>query len=162
MTVNIFGQRQHGICSQGRCQLSRTQYFRKAKHLTSKENILVTSNQGTAIPTASSFGEKKNSQSRDSQSSAISNLTPFMNKLLDSSLSASISAKYTSAQWIFRNGYPCSTTQIGSLFCLFFFTQDYASRIIFYLSATSHQSPRPILSFNIKGKGGRILPDSLP
>lgn len=136
--INIFGQRQHGICSQGRCQLSRTQYFRKAKHLTSKENILVTSNQGTAIPTASSFGEKKKQPIerfpifRHIQFDPVHEQTPgFQFVCVNFSKIHKRIVDFQERRSLFNN-----TNWFSIL--PFFFTQDYASRIIFYLSATSH------------------------
>lgn len=105
--------------------------------MTSKENILVTSNQGTAIPTASTFGEKKTANRE------IPNLPPYP-----------IWPRSWTNSWIpvclrqFHQNTQAHSGFLGTdipvqqhklvLYFAFFFTQDYTSRIIFYLSATSH------------------------
>lgn len=101
--------------------------------------------QGTAISTISTLGRQ--TTSRDSQSSALSKLTLVVNKLLDSSLTASTSSSYTNAWSTFRNFAEKQSLRtdipvqqhILVLFVAFLFSQDYApSKITSYLSAISH------------------------
>lgn len=101
--------------------------------------------QGEAIPTISTLGRQ--TTGRDSQSSALSKLTLVVNKLLDSSLTASTSSSYTHAWSTSRNfaeKYSLRTDipvqqHILVLYVAFIFSKDYAlSTITSYLSAISH------------------------